>query len=1132
MVEIILQNSLINIGSFALDYLQSDSQGGTYHHIMDRQYFNRYLSVNNGITKFVIIAGIITTAISIQFGYSQTLDLGEKGIPIHRQYMPSEYDGHTQNWAVAEGKNGLIYVGNGNGLLEYDGVEWKMIEVAGGQVALSLALGHDGNLYVGSVNDFGVIESDSLGRSVFRSIAGNVPDELADFEDVWETQAYSGGVLFRTRSAIFHQSYDDSLTIIRPVERFERLHKVGDEIYLVDFGEGLVKFENNQIQTVPGGSRFKDISIWFMGSRPEGSTFIATREGTFLLDGETIEPYETEISPALTNQNVYHATEVKGLGYAFATIRGGVYLTNYSGEILNVLGERVLTSVQSTYVYADRFNNLWVATTNGFNRVEISTPLTYFDESTGLSTGVVEILRHKGKIFTASGSEIQYLEENWSPGGISEFITIPSSAVSFNSLVSTEFGLFATSNESLLEVSEDSTSKILPELDTIVASQSAFDPAQILVGHIDGIAIFEFRDGELTFVKNIDGISEQVYTIEQGVDGVIWAGTEFQGLIRIETGDSEIINRFEPEEHFNSGTARVFLVNDKVVISTFTGIYRPSEPWNPEQPFTPDVSDLMEENQDITGTSDIAEGPDDGFWVVTDATLGYTPSLENPLDTLYEGALARISSATVKNIFPDEEAVLWVANEDGIVRYNSKNNYLEDISFDAFVRRVTREEKLLFGGSINAAVEKVRLPYEQNDLRFRFGTNFIEDEAQTWYQVRMAGFDDDWTSWTRESFKDYTNIPHGDYTLEVRARNTYEQISSIGTYSFSVLPPWWFSWWAYAAYFLLFIGGLSAVDRFQRKRLIRKERERAREKELEQAREIEKAYENLKAAKEQLVQQEKLASLGQLTAGIAHEIKNPLNFVNNFSELSVELVEEARDEVKRQKAKVKNEYPSPGGEGHGEGEQGSEINLLLDILDDIEANLKTIHKHGSRADSIVKSMLQHSRGGSGEMEPTDLNGIIKEYVNLSFHGMRAGTNPINVDVDLQLDENIGEVPLVAEDFSRVILNLVNNAFDAMREKQGAGLKVQVAGGFEPKLTVRTKSLANAITIEIEDNGLGIPEDMKDKILQPFFTTKKGTQGTGLGLSITNDIVKAHGGQLSIQSDSEGSTFIIMLPVEQ
>jgi signal transduction histidine kinase len=193
-------------------------------------------------------------------------------------------------------------------------------------------------------------------------------------------------------------------------------------------------------------------------------------------------------------------------------------------------------------------------------------------------------------------------------------------------------------------------------------------------------------------------------------------------------------------------------------------------------------------------------------------------------------------------------------------------------------------------------------------------------------------------------------------------------------------------------------------------------------------------------------------------------------------------------------------------------------------------------------------MLQHSRGGDGKMELTPLNPIIKEYVNLAFHGMRAGKDSINVDIDLQLDESVGEVPLVAEDFSRVILNLVNNGFDAMREKSGKPnvkreksllegsaeaerrRRVPTIEDYHPKLSIRTKTDANTVTIEIEDNGSGIPDGMKDKILQPFFTTKKGTQGTGLGLSITNDIIKAHGGAIDIESVvGERTRFIINIP---
>jgi len=486
---------------------------------------------------------------------------------------------------------------------------------------------------------------------------------------------------------------------------------------------------------------------------------------------------------------------------------------------------------------------------------------------------------------------------------------------------------------------------------------------------------------------------------------------------------------------------------------------------------------------------------------------------------------------------------------NGDIIFPGQGNYLR---FDPSDLRSTQPVGETIITSVQAGTESYELLYSeveedieiesaQNTLTFSFFGLDYRDPVSINYRYRILGAENErWTEVGTQRSVFIPNLPAGGYTFEVQSGSQFGSFNGqTASLNFSILPPWWNTIPAYIVYLLLIGGLIFGIDRRQRKKLIQKERERAREKELEQAREIEKAYKNLKAAQEQLVQQEKLASLGQLTAGIAHEIKNPLNFVNNFSELSLELLDEIREEIRQmtgdgrpesEKGKVKSESPSPAGEGRGEGEQGSDPDLILEILNDIETNLKTIHKHGSRADSIVKSMLQHSRGGTGSMEPADLNGIIKEYVNLCFHGMRAGKHPINVDIDLQLDDSIGNVPLIAEDFCRVIVNLVNNAFDAMREKQGSGTKEQGTGGYQPKLTIRTHQKDGAVTVEVEDNGPGIPDGMKDKILQPFFTTKKGTEGTGLGLSITNDIIKAHGGNLSIQSDSKGSTFVITIPV--
>ena len=274
---------------------------------------------------------------------------------------------------------------------------------------------------------------------------------------------------------------------------------------------------------------------------------------------------------------------------------------------------------------------------------------------------------------------------------------------------------------------------------------------------------------------------------------------------------------------------------------------------------------------------------------------------------------------------------------------------------------------------------------------------------------------------------------------------------------------------------------------------------------------LQKALKELESAQEQLIQQEKLASLGQLSAGIAHEIKNPLNFVNNFSELNLELIDEIKDELK----KLAN---SP------------EKEEIKTILDDVIANQKKIHEHGSRADSIVKSMLLHSRGGDGTREASNINDMLKEYVNLAFHGMRAGKKPMNVTLNFQLGTSIPTVPVIIEDISRVILNLCNNAFDAMYERLK---KESTEDIYQPKLTINSFEKNNNVIIEVKDNGFGIPVALQDKILMPFFTTKRGTEGTGLGLSITNDIIKAHGGSLQIESKKGADSFtkfIINLPI--
>src|SRR5262245_45830679 len=255
-----------------------------------------------------------------------------------------------------------------------------------------------------------------------------------------------------------------------------------------------------------------------------------------------------------------------------------------------------------------------------------------------------------------------------------------------------------------------------------------------------------------------------------------------------------------------------------------------------------------------------------------------------------------------------------------------------------------------------------------------------------------------------------------------------------------------------------------------------------------------------------------MASLGALTAGIAHEIKNPLNFVNNFAELAADLSRELKQELEKQRDRL----------------DAKTLEFVDDLLSDMELNLSKIAEHGKRADSIVRGMLLHSRGTPGERHPTDLNALLDEYVNLAYHGMRAQDSSFNVSIEKTYDPAVGIIEVAPQDLSRVFLNIANNACYATRERKRAA-----GDAYSPRLSVKTRRLGDRAEVRIWDNGTGIPRDIRDKVFNPFFTTKPAGQGTGLGLSMSYDIVIAgHGGELIVDSEEGSYTeFILRLPYQ-
>ena len=577
-----------------------------------------------------------------------------------------------------------------------------------------------------------------------------------------------------------------------------------------------------------------------------------------------------------------------------------------------------------------------------------------------------------------------------------------------------------------------------------------------------GINIMNSKTGKIKHYLS----DQNIVAFFKDADGIIWIGSE-SGLFRYNRQSNDFTTIDEENVGFNINNVRSIIGDNKnnLWVGTFSGIFK----INPRR------------------DKAIFYGKESG---IRTQNLYYNSVYKGQDGTLFFGGYSGYYA-----FYPDKLKI-----SPSIPKMDFTNFWLNGQLIKADKNGPLQEPLFM--------AKEIYLKYDQNVFSFSFSaTDYgkLEDK-QIFY--KLENYDREWRKPGSENRAYYFNMPPGKYIFKIKAANSSNGIWSAKEISVIITAPWWSRWWAYCLYGLLFIALAYSIHRFQKERLIKAERERAKVKELAQAKEIEKAYHELKTTQSQLIQSEKMASLGELTAGIAHEIQNPLNFVNNFSEVNKELLMEMKEEIDK-----------------------GNIDEVKLIANNIIENEEKINHHGKRADAIVKGMLQHSRSSNSAKEPTDINALADEYLRLSYHGLRAKDKSFNATMKTNFDNTIGKINVIPQNIGRVILNLINNAFYAVNEKTLSAVATPTAVKFEPTVSISTKKLNGKVEISVADNGNGIPQKIVDKIFQPFFTTKPTGQGTGLGLSLSYDIVKAHGGEFKVETkEGQGSEFIIVLPV--
>ncbi len=683
------------------------------------------------------------------------------------------------------------------------------------------------------------------------------------------------------------------------------------------------------------------------------------------------------------------------------------------------------------------------------------------------------------------------------------------------------------------------------------------------IGTEDGLVSLEKKSGKATVYRNNDSSpgSNAIRSLSVGKAGELWIGTYGGGLNKFDshTGkfSSYLNNPSDPSSISSNVVMDVIMDADgSVWMATYGGgmcIFNPStgkfttyknDPANPKSISSNFIHCL---HKDSKGTMWIGTygGGLDAFERTAGNFISYTES-------------AGLPNNIINGILEDEKGNLWISTNNGICKFSTQTKDVRDAVLTSRTYKVEdglqnkfnenacykgKDGWLYFGGSNGLNVfnpdnikdnsfippivitrfylfekpqrmdtlitseKTMLLNYDQNSFSFEYAAlNYLFPEKNR-YAYKVDGLDDDWHYIGTRHYTAYTNLDPGHYTFRVKACNNDGYWNEEGiAIAITITPPFWKTWWFMTATALLIAFIILGYIRY-RTRSLRKQTTLLEEKvtlrthELsEKNSELTDTMTNLRSTQDQLIQSEKMASLGQLTAGIAHEIQNPLNFVNNFSESSIELLEEVETTTDPVEQK--------------------------ELISDVKLNLEKVVHHGKRADSIVKGMLMHSRSGVSEKQVTDINKLVAEFVDLAYHGMRAKDSGFNCNLEKDLGKDLPKVKVIPQDISRVVLNIFNNAFYAVEDRRKSE-----GENFKRIVKVRTYQSVNKVGIAIRDNGKGIPQDIKEKIFEPFFTTKPTGQGTGLGLSISYDIItKGHGGDLRVESKpGEFTEFIIELP---
>jgi len=831
----------------------------------------------------------------------------EEGRPFITSYSTDETGGDLQTWEIVQDNRGILYFGSSPGILEFDGSTWRMIETINKTMVRSLGIDQNGRVYVGCINDFGFLSPDSIGNLYFESLLSYVNPEDRNFSYVWTTIITDHGIYFQSREKLFRFQADGNswkVKVWNPDDQYGFAFWLDGTYYVQQIGIGMMKMVNDSLQMLPGGEQFANDRLQVMlpykysASHHIDEFLLGTFErGLFLFDGKGFKTFKTDIDEKLYMSSVYDGDVLPDGTFGLATLSGGFFVIDHQGKLIQNLDQNSgLSSNAVECVFVDRQGGVWLGPENSISHVEIISPLSVYDRTSGIISAPADIERHKGILYVANSDGIFYLDEKSSMfKPVSGITGVPQSfdllSVGDELLAAVNAGLYRIVDKKAILLRKSFGLSFAP----LFLHQSLINENRVIVGMYDGLASFRLQNGKWIDEGRINGVSEYIISIVEPEPGLLWIGSYSRGALRLHYTEDSIkepeVERFGPKDGLPEGGVAIYKSKEGVHFCTNWGLFSFGE--NTSQ-FSEDT--LFREVS--VGRLPLLfigvhEDHDGNLWVNLGRETVLFQLQEDGSYLKEKTAFLRISDQPPGRILTEDDGAVWFGRKTDLIRFDPSISKHYDGDYQALIRQVTMGEGSILFGGVNGSIDSERkeVPFSKNALRFDFAAPSYDNPRENQYQSILEGFDDQESTWTKENKRIYTNLPPGKYRFVVRSKNIYDNVSQEASFNFRILSPWYRTWWAYTVYILLLGFAIFITDRIQRSKVIKRERDRGQLREVElRAQTAEAQTKVLQSENERKKNVELLSEIGkEITASLSVKsiIDTVYEHINSLMDASV-----------------------------------------------------------------------------------------------------------------------------------------------------------------------------------------------------------------------------------------------------